>query len=69
MKCQPSGLLALVNSGNVWTGPGVQQHVLQCEQPLKANSHTAMCIYYILEKSSRVLKYQAQWFISYSFGR
>ena len=32
MKCQSSELLALVDSGNVWTGPGVQQHVLQREQ-------------------------------------
>ena len=32
VKCQPSGLLALVDSGNVRTGPGVQQHVLQHEQ-------------------------------------
>ena len=32
MKCQPSGLLPLVDSGNVRTGPGVQQHVLQHEQ-------------------------------------
>ena len=45
MKCQPSGLLDLVDRGNVWTGPGVQQHVLREQQSHAVAMHIAIIVH------------------------
>ena len=62
---KPSGLLAVIDSGNIWTGPGVQQQVLGYNMSNKANNHSYSNCACMPVKSSDVLKSQAQWFISF----